>query len=63
MPRKSKSTDSSKRKGSLARRIGALRRERDQLEEEVIQLRAAASIWEEVCRQTAGNSGRGEKSV
>jgi hypothetical protein len=42
--------------GPLARQICDLRRERAQLEEEVLQLRAAVNIWAEVCRQTV--SGR-----
>jgi hypothetical protein len=33
-------------------RIGALKRERAELEEEVLQLRAAVMIWTAVCRQT-----------
>jgi len=36
----------------LVRRIASLKRERDQLEEEVQQLRAAIRIWAEVCRHT-----------
>lgn len=36
----------------LVRRIGDLKRERAELEEEVLQLRAAVQIWTEVCRQT-----------
>jgi hypothetical protein len=36
----------------LAHRIGDLRRERAELEEEVLQLRAAVEIWTEVHRQT-----------
>jgi hypothetical protein len=36
----------------LVRRIACLRRERDQLEEEVQQLRAAIRIWTEVGRHT-----------
>ena len=36
----------------LVRRIGDLKRERDELQEEVLQLRAAVQIWKAVCRQT-----------
>ena len=36
----------------LVRRIAQLKRERDQLEEEVQQLRAAIRIWTEVWRHT-----------
>ena len=36
----------------IARRIRDLRRERAELEEEVLQLRAAVRVWTEVCRQT-----------
>jgi hypothetical protein len=35
----------------LARRIGELKRERDELEEEVLQLRAAVQIWTAVRSQ------------
>ena len=35
----------------LARRIGELKRERAELEEEVLQLRAAVQIWTAVRRQ------------
>jgi hypothetical protein len=38
---------------SLARRISRLRAEREQLEEEIVQLRAAVLIWTEVVRRTA----------
>jgi hypothetical protein len=38
---------------ALIRRIGELRAERDRLEEEVLQLRAAVVIWTEVVRRTA----------
>jgi len=34
----------------LSRRIGALKRERAELEEEVMQLKAAVEIWTAVCR-------------
>jgi hypothetical protein len=36
----------------LSRRIGDLKRERAELEEEVLQLRAAVQIWTAVYRQT-----------
>ena len=36
----------------LSHRIGDLKRERAELEEEVLQLRAAVQIWTEVHRQT-----------
>jgi len=38
---------------SLARRINRLQAEREQLEEEIVQLRAAVLIWTEVVRRTA----------
>ena len=36
----------------LVQRIGDLKRERDELQEEVLQLKAAVQIWKAVCRQT-----------
>jgi methylmalonyl-CoA mutase N-terminal domain/subunit len=36
----------------LSRRIVDLKRERAELEEEILQLRAAVQIWAEVYRQT-----------
>lgn len=36
----------------LTRRVGDLRRERAELEEEVLQLKAAVQIWTAVCRRT-----------
>lgn len=41
----------------LTRKIGRLKRERAQLEEEVLQLRAAVNIWSEVCRHTMASVG------
>jgi methylmalonyl-CoA mutase N-terminal domain/subunit len=38
---------------SLVRRISRLRAERERLEEEIVQLRAAVLIWTEVVRRTA----------
>ena len=38
--------------GPLTRRIGDLKRERAELEEEVLQLRAAVRIWTAVSRGT-----------
>ena len=50
--KKSKPTRTSAPYGPLSRRVGDLKRERAELEEEVLQLRAAVQIWNEVCRQT-----------
>jgi methylmalonyl-CoA mutase N-terminal domain/subunit len=44
----------------LSRRIGDLKRERAELEEEVLQLRAAVQIWTEVCRQTRSHAAGSE---
>ncbi len=52
MPSNSKPRRQARKGTPLARRIGALKRERAQLEEEVLQLKAAVNIWTEVCRQT-----------
>ncbi len=60
MTRKSKSTGRSRNALPLVRKIGALRRERAELEEEVVQLKAAVNIWAEVCRQTAAGGKQGE---
>jgi hypothetical protein len=52
MAKNSKSTrTSSTPYDPLSRRIGDLKRERAQLEEEVLQLRAAVQIWTAVRRQ------------
>jgi hypothetical protein len=40
----------------LSRRIGELKRERAELEEEVLQLRAAVQIWTAVRLQTMSNA-------
>jgi len=43
----------------LPRRLSDLRREREVLEEEVLQLRAAVQIWKDVSRLTlASNASR-----
>jgi hypothetical protein len=41
---------------SIVRRIRRLRAEREALEEEVLQLRAAVVVWTEVVRRTATQS-------
>jgi hypothetical protein len=41
----------------LSRQIGDLKRERAELEEEVLQLRAAVQIWTAVRRQTMATAG------
>jgi hypothetical protein len=46
----------------LSRRIGDLKRERAELEEEIRQLRAAAKIWTEVYRQTMSTAA-GSKAL
>jgi hypothetical protein len=46
----------------LPRRIGDLKRERAELEEEIRQLRAAAQIWTEVYRQ-AVSTAAGSKAL
>ena len=52
----SKPTRTSTHYDPLSRRIGALKRERAKLEEEVLQLRAAVQIWTAVCRQTMASA-------
>jgi hypothetical protein len=47
-------------KSPLAERIGALKQERAQLEEEVLQLRAAVQIWTAICRQTMTSAMQSE---
>ena len=47
-------------KNPLSERIGALKRERAQLEEEVLQLRAAVQIWTAICRQTVTSAMQSE---
>jgi predicted nucleic acid-binding Zn-ribbon protein len=44
----------------VSRRIGNLKRERAELEEEVLQLRAAVQIWAAVCRQTMSRAADSE---
>jgi hypothetical protein len=44
----------------LSRRIGDLKRERAELEEEILQLRAAVQIWTEVYRQTTSPAAGSE---
>jgi hypothetical protein len=50
MSKTSKPARTSKHYDPLSRRIGDLERERAELEEEVLQLRAAVQIWTAVCR-------------
>jgi hypothetical protein len=52
MSKNSKPTRTPTRLDPLARRIVDLKRERAELEEEILQLRAAVQIWAEVYRQT-----------
>jgi len=47
-------------KDPLAERIGALKQEMAQLEEEVLQLRAAVQIWTAICRQTVTSAMQSE---
>jgi len=60
MSQKSKPTRTSTHYDPLARRVGDLKRERAELEEEVLQLRAAVQIWTEVCRQTMSHRAGSE---
>jgi hypothetical protein len=39
-------------KTAFASRIADLKRQRAELEEEILQLKAAVDVWTEVCRQT-----------
>lgn len=58
MAKNSKSTrTSSTHYDLLPRRIGDLKRERAELEEEVLQLRAAVKIWTAVRHQTMATAG------
>ncbi len=50
------SSTSSTHYGPLSRRIGDLKRERAELEEEVLQLRAAVQIWTAVRRGVVSNA-------
>jgi methylmalonyl-CoA mutase N-terminal domain/subunit len=51
MARTSKPESTSTNSDRTLRRIGKLKRERAELEEEVLQLRAAVKIWTAVCDQ------------
>jgi methylmalonyl-CoA mutase N-terminal domain/subunit len=59
MSKTSKPTGTSTRFDPLSRRIVDLKRERAELEEEILQLRAAVQIWSEVCRQTISTAEGG----
>jgi len=50
--------NSSTHSDPLSRRIGELKRERAELEEEVLQLRAAVQIWTAVRRQIMATAGQ-----
>ena len=52
MSKNPKPTRTSTRFEPLSQRIVDLKRERAELEEEILQLRAAVQIWAEVYRQT-----------
>jgi hypothetical protein len=62
MAKASNSNRTSSLHDPLPRRIGDLKRERAELEEEVLQLRAAVQIWTAVCRQTMA-VGAGSRSL
>jgi hypothetical protein len=62
MAKSSKPTRTSTHYDPLSRRIGDLKRELAELEEEIRQLRAAAQIWTEVYRQTMP-SAAGSKAL
>ena len=57
MPENSRLTRTSHRSESLWRRVADLKRERAELEEEVLQLRAAAQVWTEICRRVMYTAG------
>jgi hypothetical protein len=60
MSKNSSPTGTLKHNDPLSRRIGDLKRERAELEEEILQLRAAVQIWTEVYRQTTSPAAGSE---
>ena len=57
MPKNSRLPRTSHHSESLWRRVADLKRERAELEEEVLQLRAAAQVWTEICRRIMYRAG------